>query len=65
MAGHRRAGILGVAAVLGLMLAGCHEEGPAEKAGKSLDKAGQKVEDAVNPPGPAEKAGRALDNAGR
>jgi hypothetical protein len=44
-----------------LLIAACHKEGPAEKAGKSLDKAGQKIEDAVNPPGPAQKAGRALD----
>jgi hypothetical protein len=44
-----------------LALAACHREGPAEQAGKSLDKAGQKVEDAVNPPGPVQKAGRALD----
>jgi hypothetical protein len=44
-----------------LVLAACHKEGPAEQAGKSLDKAGQKIEDAVNPPGPVQKAGRAID----
>jgi hypothetical protein len=44
-----------------LVLAACHKEGPAEQAGKSADKIGQKIEDAVNPPGPAQKAGRALD----
>jgi hypothetical protein len=44
-----------------LILAACHKEGPAEQAGKSLDKAGQKIEDAVNPPGPVQKAGRAID----
>ena len=44
-----------------VIVAGC-EKGPAEKAGEKLDKAGQNVKDAVNPPnGPAEKAGRAID----
>jgi hypothetical protein len=45
-------------------LAACHQEGPAEKAGKSLDNAGQKVEDTVNPPqGPAQATGRKVDRA--
>jgi hypothetical protein len=43
--------------------AGCESEGPAEKAGKSVDKGIQNVKDAVNPPGPAEQAGRNLDKA--
>ena len=43
-------------------LVACHQEGPAEKAGKSLDNAGQKVQDTLNPPkGPAESAGRKID----
>jgi predicted small lipoprotein YifL len=45
-------------------LAACHQEGPAEKAGQSLDQAGQKVQDTLNPPqGPAQKAGRSIDRA--
>ena len=51
----------------GLMLLGlaaCHQEGPAEKAGQSLDNAGQKVQDTLNPPqGPAQSAGRKVDRA--
>jgi hypothetical protein len=51
-------------ALLLMGLSACHQEGPAEKAGKSLDNAGQKVEDAVNPPqGPAQAAGRKVDRA--
>ena len=42
-------------------VAGCESKGPAEQAGKSIDKGVQDVKDAVNPPGPAEKAGRAVD----
>jgi hypothetical protein len=43
--------------------AGCESEGPAEKAGKSIDKGIQNAKDAVSPPGPAEQAGRNLDKA--
>jgi len=44
-------------------LAGCESEGPAEKAGKSIDKGIKNAKDAVSPPGPAEQAGRNLDKA--
>jgi hypothetical protein len=45
-------------------LAACHQEGPAEKAGTSLDHAGQKVQDTLDPPqGPAQAAGRKVDRA--
>jgi hypothetical protein len=50
--------------LLPLGLGACYHEGPAERAGKSLDNAGNKVEDAVNPPqGPAQAAGRKVDRA--
>ena len=42
---------------------GCKSEGPAERAGKKLDRAVDKIDDAVDPKGPVEKAGRALDRA--
>jgi hypothetical protein len=51
---------------LGLGLVGltaCHQSGPAERAGKSLDNAGQSISDAISPPGPAESAGRKVDKA--
>jgi hypothetical protein len=45
-------------------LSACHQEGPAERAGKSVDHAGQSVSDALTPPqGPAQAAGRKLDRA--
>jgi len=54
-------------AVLGVSLLGltaCHQSGPAERAGRSLDNAGQNLSDAVNPPqGPVEAAGRKVDRA--
>lgn len=44
-------------------LTACHQEGPAERAGKSVDNAGQSVKDAIDPPGPLQKAGRSIDKA--
>jgi len=46
-----------------LVVGGCHEKGPAEKAGETLDKAGEKISDTLDPKGPAEKAGRKIDKA--
>jgi hypothetical protein len=51
-------------ATLCLGVAACHQEGPAEKAGSSLDQAGRNIGDALNPPkGPAQSAGRSIDRA--
>ena len=45
-------------------LTACHQEGPVERTGRSLDNAGKSVSDAVDPPqGPAQSAGRKLDRA--
>jgi hypothetical protein len=49
--------------LLSLGLSACHQEGPAERTGKSLDNAGQKISDTLNPPGPAQSVGRKIDNA--
>ncbi|MDR3537509.1 MAG: hypothetical protein P4L71_13515 [Acetobacteraceae bacterium] len=50
--------------LLTLGVAACHQEGPAERTGKSLDNAGQKVQDTFDPPqGPAQSAGRKVDRA--
>jgi len=54
--------IAALGATLGL--AACEQPGPAQRAGQSIDRAGQNLSDAVNPPkGPAEKAGRSVDRA--
>ena len=44
-----------------LGLAACDKPGPAERAGRSMDRAGERVRDAVDPPGPTERVGRAVD----
>ncbi|HEX2943070.1 MAG TPA: hypothetical protein VHO91_18605, partial [Rhodopila sp.] len=60
----RKSLILSLCAVMLTGLAACHQEGPAERAGRSLDNAGQRIDDAVNPPqGPAQSAGRKMDRA--
>jgi hypothetical protein len=46
-----------------LLLIGCEPAGPAERAGKNLDEAGQKVKESVDPRGPAQKAGDKIDQA--
>jgi predicted small secreted protein len=47
-----------------LTLSACSKpEGTAQKAGRKLDEARDKVSDAVDPKGPVEKAGRAIDRA--
>ena len=56
--------LLPLFAILSLGLAACHQEGPAERAGQSIDKAGQRIGDTLNPPqGPAQSAGRKIDRA--
>ena len=55
--------LLPIAALLALALSACHPAGPAERAGKSLDKTGESIGDALNPPGPAQSTGRKLDKA--
>ena len=60
-----------VAMALGTMLiiggaflsTGCEHQGPAERAGKDVDQAVEKMKDVVSPSGPAEKAGKELDRA--
>lgn len=42
---------------------GCEAQGPAERAGESIDRGVENVKDAVDPRGPAEKAGAAVDDA--
>ncbi len=42
----------------------CTREGPAERTGRSLDRAGERVRDTVDPPrGPVERLGRSVDRA--
>jgi hypothetical protein len=56
--------ILLLPALLTFSLAACERQGPAERAGRSLDRAGENVRDAVDPPrGPVERMGRSVDRA--
>jgi hypothetical protein len=53
-----------LAAAISLGLGACHQDGPAERTGHSLDNAGQRIGDTLNPPqGPAQSAGRKIDRA--
>ncbi len=56
--------LLGCALVTMTLLTACEREGPAERAGRSIDRAGQNIRDAVDPPrGPVERMGRSVDRA--
>jgi hypothetical protein len=55
--------LLPIAALLALALSACHPAGPAERAGKSLDKTGESIGDALSPPGAAQSTGRKVDKA--
>jgi len=44
-------------------LVSCERKGPVEKTGEQIDKAAEKVKDAVDPKGPAEKTGEKIDKA--
>jgi hypothetical protein len=45
-----------------LGIAACEREGPAERAGRGVDRAGERVRDTVDPPrGPVERLGRSVD----
>lgn len=51
------------ALVLALPLMAC-SEGPGERAGRSLDRAGENIRDTIDPPkGPGERLGRSIDRA--
>jgi hypothetical protein len=56
---------LGATLIIGGMFlaTSCERQGPAERAGKDVDQAVEKMKDVVHSPGPAEKAGKELDRA--
>ena len=63
---NRLVNLLALGAMLSPLLlvgAGCEQQGPAERAGESIDRGVENVKDTISPPGPAEKAGREVDKA--
>jgi hypothetical protein len=46
-----------------IALGGCEREGPAERAGKEIDKTTEKLGDALEKDGPMERAGEQIDKA--
>ena len=59
------AGLVAALSIAGVV--GCHEEGPAEKAGRAIDDAAERVQqgaqELTKDDGPLEKAGEATDEA--
>jgi hypothetical protein len=59
----KQIGLGALTLLVSALLIGCEPAGPAEKAGKNLDKAGENLKDAVDPRGPGEKLGDKVDKA--
>jgi len=63
----RTTAIAGLVAALSFASVACHQEGPAEKAGRAIDEAAQDVQEGVQDltmeEGTFEKAGEAADEA--
>ncbi len=60
----RMTSILRVASLFLVALAfvpGCQPEGPAERAGESVDQGVDNVQDSLDPDGPMENAGESVD----
>jgi hypothetical protein len=52
------------ALLLAFPLVACDDDGPAERAGERIDRAGEQLRDAVDPPrNGLERAGRAVERA--
>ncbi len=55
---------LAIAAAVAATTACARREGPAERAGRGLDRTGERLRDTVDPPrGPVERFGRSVDRA--
>jgi hypothetical protein len=46
-----------------IVLGACKQEGPAERTGREIDEAAEKLGEAVEKKGPLERAGENMDNA--
>jgi hypothetical protein len=46
-----------------MILGACKQEGPAERTGRKIDEAAEKLGEAVEKKGPMERAGESMDNA--
>lgn len=46
-----------------IVLGACKQEGPAERTGREIDEAAEKLGEAVEKKGPLERAGESMDNA--
>lgn len=60
---HKKLSVVLCTGLVVIALAGCKQEGPAERAGKELDEAAEKLGEAVEKRGPLERAGEKMDNA--
>ena len=63
MAIYKRLSIVLGAGLVVMALGGCKQEGPAERAGKEIDGAAERLGEALEKQGPVERAGEQIDEA--
>ncbi len=59
----RKLALAAGALLVSVVLVGCEQKGPAQKAGEGMDNAGKDIKNGLDPRGPAQKAGDKVDNA--
>jgi len=60
---HKKLAVMVCMGFILIVIGACKQEGPAERTGRKIDEAAEKLGDAVERKGPLERAGEKLDNA--
>lgn len=63
MAIYKRLSTVLCAGLVVMVLGGCKQEGPAERAGKDIDEAAERLGEALEKKDPVERAGEQIDEA--
>jgi len=60
---HKKLAVMVCMGFVVIALGACKQEGPAERTGRKIDEAAEKLGEAVEKKGPMERAGEKMDNA--
>jgi hypothetical protein len=60
---HKKLAVMVCMGFMVIVLEACKQEGPAERTGREIDEAAEKLGEAVEKKGPLERAGEKMDNA--
>jgi hypothetical protein len=59
---HKKLAVMVCTGFVVVVLGACEQEGPAERTGRKIDEAAEKLGEAVEKKGPLERAGENMDN---